>query len=71
MKSLILSLCGECLTISFLYSVDLVNGTTPHVYLWTYGCPRVGNAAFANWFPGGSGVLNNQRVVNDKDIGMC
>mmetsp|Transcript_4006 Transcript_4006/g.11166 ORF Transcript_4006/g.11166 Transcript_4006/m.11166 type:complete len:282 (+) Transcript_4006:120-965(+) len=55
--------------VASLASVEIKNTTGANVYLWNYGCPRVGNENYANWLPSSaSGVSFIQRVVNNHDI---
>eukprot|EP01096_Ripella_sp_DP13-Kostka_P016170 TRINITY_DN778_c0_g1_i1.p1 TRINITY_DN778_c0_g1~~TRINITY_DN778_c0_g1_i1.p1 ORF type:complete len:316 (+),score=138.24 TRINITY_DN778_c0_g1_i1:61-1008(+) len=53
--------------LSVLCAVDLVtSGTVKNVTVYNYGCPRVGNQAFSNYYH--SYVPITYRVVNGHDI---
>jgi hypothetical protein len=54
--------------VATLASVDIKKSVGSNTFLWTYGCPRVGNPDFATWFPTGANIIHVQRVVNWHDV---
>jgi len=52
--------------ISVLCALELVEEGFDNVYVYNYGCPRVGNPSFAVYY--NQQVPNTYRVINGKDV---
>lgn len=49
-----------------LTSVDIQNAGLGPVRMFNYGCPRIGNTAFAEWYS--STISDHNRITHHKDI---
>jgi len=60
------SLGGALSTIVVLELARLLNISSNEIEHYTFGCPRVGNEVFANYFK--TQIQHSYRVVNSRDI---